>query len=225
VSDCDSVDDIFTQHKIVSTAAQASALALKAGLDLNCGTTYAALGEAVREGLITEADIDRSLARLMLARFELGEFDPPASVRWTQIPYSANQSPAHDELARRAARESIVLLKNDGVLPFSRDKLKTIAVIGPTADEIMSLLGNYYGTPAAPVTVLEGIRKAAVHVADRLTLVDDQGPFGNPTSDSARTMVTTATVRALVVIFVPAALSQAAGEHAVILTRDRIAAS
>jgi DNA/RNA-binding domain of Phe-tRNA-synthetase-like protein len=71
----------------------------------------------------------------------------------------------------------------------------------------------------------EGIRKAAVHVADRLTLADDQGPFGNPTSDSARTMVTTATVRALVVIFVPAALSQAAGEHAVILTRDRIAAS
>ncbi|HEX5048008.1 MAG TPA: glycoside hydrolase family 3 C-terminal domain-containing protein, partial [Gammaproteobacteria bacterium] len=161
VSDCDSVDDIFTQHKIVATAAQASALALKAGLDLNCGTTYAALGEAVREGLVTEADIDRSLRRLMFARFELGEFDPPASVRWAQVPYSANQSPANNELALRAARESIVLLKNDGVLPLARDKLKTIAVIGPTADEIMSLLGNYYGTPAAPVTVLDGVRKAA----------------------------------------------------------------
>ncbi|HZF31944.1 MAG TPA: glycoside hydrolase family 3 C-terminal domain-containing protein [Gammaproteobacteria bacterium] len=161
VSDCDSVDDIFTQHKIVATASQASALALKSGLDLNCGTTYAALGQAVRDGLVTEADLDRSVRRLMLARFQLGEFDPPQSVRWAQIPYSANQSPAHDALARRAARESIVLLKNDGVLPLSRDKLKTIAVIGPTADEIMSLLGNYYGTPAAPTTVLEGIRRAA----------------------------------------------------------------
>jgi beta-glucosidase len=161
VSDCDSVDDIFTQHKIVATAAQASALALKAGLDLNCGTTYAALGDAVREGLVTEADVDRSVRRLMLARFALGEFDPPESVPYAQIPYSVNQSPEHDALARRAARESIVLLKNDGVLPLSRERLETVAVIGPTADEIMSLLGNYYGTPAAPVTVLEGIRRAA----------------------------------------------------------------
>ena len=80
-------------------------------------------------------------------------------VRWAQIPYSVNQSPEHDRLARRAAQSSIVLLKNDGVLPLSRD-IKTLAVIGPTADEIMSLLGNYYGTPAAPVTILQGIREA-----------------------------------------------------------------
>jgi beta-glucosidase len=159
VSDCDSVDDIFTQHKIVPTAAQASALALKSGLDLNCGTTYAALGEAVRDGLVGASQIDESLRRLMLARFRLGEFDPPASVRWAQTPYSANQSPAHDALARRAAGASIVLLKNDGLLPLKRD-IGTIAVIGPTADEIMSLLGNYYGTPSAPVTVLAGIRNA-----------------------------------------------------------------
>ncbi|HEY1284013.1 MAG TPA: glycoside hydrolase family 3 C-terminal domain-containing protein [Steroidobacteraceae bacterium] len=159
VSDCDSVEDIFKEHKIVPTAAEASALALKSGLDLDCGKTYAALAGAVRQGLVTEAQIDTSLRRLMLARMRLGMFDPPQKVHWAQTPYSVNQSPAHDRLARRAAQSSIVMLKNEGVLPLSRTA-RTIAVIGPTADEIMSLLGNYYGTPAAPVTVLEGIRAA-----------------------------------------------------------------
>src|SRR5262245_54276496 len=111
-SDCDSVDDIFTQHKIVPTAAEAAALALNNGLDLNCGTTYAALVEAVGDGLVGASRLDESVRRLMLARFRLGEFDPPASVRWAQTPYSVNQSAAHDALARRAARSSIVLLKN-----------------------------------------------------------------------------------------------------------------
>jgi beta-glucosidase len=159
VSDCDAVDDIFSQHKIVATAEEASALALKSGLDLNCGKTYAALVAAVRQGLITEAQIDVSVRRLMLARMQLGMFDPPAQVKWTQIPYSVNQSPEHDRLALKAARSSIVLLKNDRVLPLSLD-VKTIAVIGPTADEVIALLGNYYGTPTAPVTVLQGIRGA-----------------------------------------------------------------
>ncbi len=159
VSDCDAIDDIFQQHKIVATAEQASALAVKSGLDLDCGTTYAALVGAVHQGLLTEADIDVSVRRLMAARFALGMFDPPTQVRFAQIPYSVNQSPEHDALARRAAQSSIVLLKNDKVLPLSRS-VKTLAVVGPTADEIMSLLGNYYGTPAAPVTILEGIRQA-----------------------------------------------------------------
>ena len=159
VSDCDSVEDIFKEHKIVPTAEQASALALTSGLDLDCGKTYAALAGAVRQGLVTEAQIDVSLRRLMLARMRLGMFDPPEQVRWAQTPYRVNQSAQHDQLARRAAQASIVLLKNDGVLPLSRN-VRTIAVIGPTADEVMSLLGNYYGTPAAPVTVLEGIRAA-----------------------------------------------------------------
>jgi beta-glucosidase len=159
VSDCDSVDDIFTQHKIVPTAEQASALALKSGLDLNCGQTYAALAGAVRQGLVTEAQVDVSVRRLMLTRMRLGELDPPASVRWARIPYSVNQSPEHDRLALKAAQSSLVLLKNDRLLPLSRD-IGTIAVIGPTADEVMSLLGNYYGTPAAPVTILQGIRSA-----------------------------------------------------------------
>ena len=159
VSDCDAVDDIFTQHKIVATAAQAAALALRSGLDLNCGKTYSALVEAVHQGLVTEAEVDVAARRLMEARFELGLFDPPRRVPWARIAYEVNQSPQHDQLARRAAQSSLVLLKNEKVLPLSRT-LRSIAVIGPTADEIMSLLGNYYGTPAAPVTVLQGIRAA-----------------------------------------------------------------
>ncbi len=159
VSDCDSVEDIYLHHKIVPTAEQAAALAVRNGDDLNCGKTYAALTAAVHQGLISESEIDAALKRLMLARFRLGMFDPPERVRYAQIPYSVNQSPEHDQLARRAAQESIVLLKNDGVLPLSHD-IRRIAVIGPTADEVAPLLGNYYGTPAAPVTILQGIRQA-----------------------------------------------------------------
>ncbi len=160
VSDCDAIEDIYKQHQVVPTAEEAAALGIRNGLDLDCGVTYAALTNAVRKGLVTEAELDVSLRRLMVARFELGMFDPPERVRWAQIPYSANQSAQHDALARKAAQSSIVLLKNDGLLPLARARLKTLAVVGPTADEIMSLLGNYYGTPAAPVTILQGIKRA-----------------------------------------------------------------
>ncbi|WP_233843849.1 glycoside hydrolase family 3 C-terminal domain-containing protein [Dyella sp. 2HG41-7] len=160
VSDCDAVEDIYLHHKIVQTAEQAAALAVKNGDDLDCGKTYSALVAAVHDGLISESDIDHSVERLMFARFRLGMFDSPEHVRWAQIPYAVNQSPAHDKLARRAAQESIVLLKNDGVLPLSRN-VHRIAVIGPTADDVSALLGNYHGTPAAPVTILQGIREAA----------------------------------------------------------------
>ena len=159
VSDCDSIEDIFKQHKIVESAEAAAALGVKSGLDLNCGQTYAALAGAVKQELVTEAQIDVSVRRLMLARMRLGMFDPPAQVKWAQIPYAVNQSPRNDQLALRAARSSIVLLKNERLLPLSRD-IGTVAVIGPTADDVMALLGNYYGTPAAPVTVLQGIRAA-----------------------------------------------------------------
>jgi beta-glucosidase len=160
VSDCDSVDDIWKYHHIVATPEEAAALGVKSGDDVNCGRTYAALFNAVHKGLITEAEIDVSLRRAFLTRFRLGMFDPPEQVRWAQIPFKVNQSPEHDALARKAAQESIVLLKNTGILPLDPKKLKTIAVVGPTADEIMSLLGNYYGTPATPVTILQGIRAA-----------------------------------------------------------------
>jgi len=159
VSDCDSIDDIFTQHKIVDSAAKAAALGVKNGCDLDCGKTYNALVPAVRQGLVVEAEIDKAVTRLMIARLRLGLFDPPEQVRWAQIPYSVNLAPEHDRLARKAAEESIVLLKNTGALPLKRD-IRKLAVVGPTADEIMSLLGNYYGTPAAPVTILQGIRAA-----------------------------------------------------------------
>jgi len=159
VSDCDSIEDIFLYHKIVKTAEEAAALGVKKGTELNCGKTYHALVSAVKQGLITEAELDDSLRRLFLTRFRLGMFDPDSTVPWAQIPYSINQSAEHDQLARKAAQSSIVLLKNNGILPLKKS-LKRIAVIGPTADEVMSLLGNYYGTPAAPVTVLQGIRAA-----------------------------------------------------------------
>lgn len=159
VSDCDSIEDIFLHHKIVSTAEEAAALGVKKGTELNCGKTYHALVNAVKQGLISEAEIDDSLRRLFLTRFRLGMFDPVADVPWAQIPYSANQSPEHDQVALKAAQQSIVLLKNDGILPLKKS-IKNIAVIGPTADEVMSLLGNYYGTPAAPATILQGIRAA-----------------------------------------------------------------
>jgi beta-glucosidase len=161
VSDCDSVDDIWKYHKIVDTPEKAAALGVKAGDEVNCGRTYGALFNAVHLGLITEDEIDVAVRRAFLTRFQLGMFDPPANVRWAQIPYKVNQSAQHDALSLRAARESIVLLKNNGLLPLDRKKMKTIAVVGPTADEIMSLLGNYYGSPAAPVTILQGIREAA----------------------------------------------------------------
>ena len=160
MSDCWAIVDIWQNHKIVATPEEAAALAVKNGTELNCGSTYAEhLPVAVRKGLISEAELDDALTRLMTTRMELGMFDPPAQVPWARTPYTVNQAPAHDALARRAAQESIVLLKNDGVLPLSK-QLRRLAVIGPTADDTMALLGNYYGTPADPVTVLRGIREA-----------------------------------------------------------------
>src|SRR6185436_15426218 len=150
--------DIWHGHKLVKTEGEASALAVKAGTDLTCGTEYASLVQAVKVGLITEAEIDVSLKRLMTARFRLGMFDPPEMVPYTRIPISVVNAPAHRELALKAARESIVLLKNErNTLPLRKD-LKTIAVIGPNADAPEVLLGNYNGQPLQSVTPLAGIR-------------------------------------------------------------------
>jgi beta-glucosidase len=168
VSDCGAIDDIWRRHKIVDTAEKAAALGITKGCDLECGNVYRSLKGALAQGLLAEQDLDVAVRRLMLTRMKLGMFDPPERVRYTQIPYSVNQSPEHDRLARRMAQASIVLLKNQPasagagaapLLPLPRD-LRTIAVIGPTADDVMSLLGNYYGTPANPVTALAGIRAA-----------------------------------------------------------------
>ncbi len=166
VSDCWAIVDIWKHHKIVPTREAAAALAVKNGTELECGQEYATLPAAVKQGLISEAEIDEAVTQLFIARMRLGMFDPPERVKWARIPASVNQAPAHDALALKAAQESLVLLKNDGVLPLSRN-LKRIAVVGPTADDTMALLGNYFGTPAAPVTILQGIRDAAKGVEVR----------------------------------------------------------
>ena len=160
VSDCGAIDDIYLRHKVVQTAPEAAALAVKTGTDLDCGRVYPSLADAVKQGLITEAQIDTSLTRLFLARFRLGMFDPPAMVRWARTPFSVLDQPANRALARQVARESIVLLKNDrGTLPLRKD-LGALAVIGPNADQWRMLLGNYNGIPSDPVTPLRGIREA-----------------------------------------------------------------
>jgi beta-glucosidase len=159
VSDCGAIEDIYAHHKVVATAAEAAAAAVKAGCDLNCGKVYPALLEAVEKELIDEETIRRSVRRLFTARFRLGMFDPQKEVAYAKIPYQVVDSPAHKELARKAARESIVLLKNDkDLLPLRKD-LGSIAVIGPNADDRSVLLANYNGTPSHAVTVLEGIRE------------------------------------------------------------------
>jgi len=159
VSDCGAIGDIYLHHGFAPTAAEGVARALKAGTDLNCGVEYENLLPAVQKGLLAAADIDRALGRLLAARFKLGLFDPPSMVKYAQIPYSVNDSAAHRQLALETARKSIVLLKNQGGgLPLSKS-LKTVAVIGPNADNPEVLLGNYNGQPSAPVTPLEGIRR------------------------------------------------------------------
>jgi beta-glucosidase len=172
VSDCGAISDIYAGHKLVKTVAEASAMAVKLGTDLSCGQEYKSLIEAVKRGLISEAEIDVSLRRLFTARFKLGMFDPPEMVAFARIPISENDTPAHRQLALEAARKSIVMLKNDGpILPLKRD-LKQIAVIGPTAADPLVLLGNYNGTPSRSVSLLEGIRNK---VAPQTAVVYEQG--------------------------------------------------
>jgi len=159
VSDCEAIRDIFENHKVVETAAEAAALAVKNGCELNCGCAYTALLTSVEQGLIDEATIDQAVERLFKARFQLGMFDPLDAVPYAKIPIEVINSPAHQALALQAARESIVLLKNEGELLPLRKDLASIAVIGPNADNLQVLLGNYHGTPTTAVTLLEGIRR------------------------------------------------------------------
>ena len=161
VSDVDSVHDLWAGHKVVKDAAEASAMALKAGDDLCSGDTYRALPEALRRGLVSVADVDRAATRLFTLRYRLGMFD---DVPYAHIPASEIDSPAHDALNLETARKSLVLLKNDGVLPL-RPSVRRIAVIGPTADDLGTLVGNYNGDPSHPVTILAGVRRRAQGVS------------------------------------------------------------
>lgn len=156
VSDCDAISDIAEGHHYESDALNAAAVSLKRGVNLNCGDTYVNLTEALQKGLITEQQLDSSLAVLLRIRFQLGMFDPKKDNPYNAIPYSVVNSSSHRALAKRAALESIVMLKNDGVLPL-KNNLSKYFVTGPNAADIYSLLGNYYGVNTKFVTFLEGI--------------------------------------------------------------------
>ncbi len=157
VSDCWAISDFYKFTKFAKDPAEAAAQAVKAGTDLECGVDYKNLVTAIERGLLTEADINIAAKRIFTARFKLGMFDPDEMVPYAQIPFFVNCSDYNNTLARQAAQESIVLLKNDNnILPLSKD-IKTIAVIGPNADNFESLIGNYNGIPRDPVTVLKGI--------------------------------------------------------------------
>lgn len=158
VSDCWAIMDFFATHKVVPNMPEAAAMALEAGTDLNCGVSYDSLAFAVRNGLVSEKLVDDAVKRLFSARFRLGMFDPPDLVTYTKIPVDTVDCARHRDAALEAARKSIVLLKNEkNFLPLSKN-IKSVAVIGPNADDAEVLLGNYNGIPAGPVTLLEGIR-------------------------------------------------------------------
>jgi beta-glucosidase len=210
VSDCGAIDDIFRRHIFTKTPEEASAVAVKRGTDLDCGDTYRALVNAVKQEQISEGEIDTAVKRLFEARFRLGMFDPPEIVKYAQIPFSENDSPAHRRLALEAARESIVLLKNEkNTLPLRKD-LKSVAVIGPNADDVQVLLGNYNGQPSRATTPLAGIRQK---VSPRTKVLYAQG---TPLMEFAGTPIPASALRGLKAEF----FANRKLEGAPVLTRD-----
>jgi beta-glucosidase len=158
VSDCWAISDFYNFTHFAKDPAEAAAQAVKAGTDLECGVDYKNLVEAVNRGLLTEADIDVAIKRIFTARFKLGMFDPDEIVPYARIPFFVNCSDYNNSLSRQAEQKSIVLLKNESnTLPLSKN-IRTIAVIGPNADNFESLIGNYNGIPKNPVTILKGIK-------------------------------------------------------------------
>ena len=164
-SDCGAIRDFLPRwHNTAKDSEEASAQAVLAGTDVECGSEYRHLPEAVRRGDIKESDLDRSLRRLLIARFEVGAFDSDDLVAWTKIPSSAVASPAHKQLALDMARKSIVLLKNNGILPLNdaatmSQTTSSLVVMGPNANDSVMQWGNYAGYPTKTVTALEGIRQ------------------------------------------------------------------
>ena len=155
VSDCWAIRDFHTKHMVTDTAEESAAMAIKAGCDVNCGNTYLHLLKAYEQGLITEEDITQAAERLFTTRFLLGLFD---ETEYDKIGYEKIECTEHLRLADKAAAESVVLLKNDGVLPLKKRELNSIGVVGPNADSRAALKGNYHGTSSRYITVLEGIQ-------------------------------------------------------------------
>ena len=158
VSDCWAIKDFHENHRVTTTATQSAAMALKAGCDVNCGVTYLYLLKAYEDGLVTEEEITEAAVHLFTTRFLLGLF---AETEWDGIGYEVVDCKEHQLKNEEMARESCVLLKNDGILPLNRDAVKTIGVVGPNADSRLALIGNYHGTASEYITVLEGIRREA----------------------------------------------------------------
>ena len=160
VSDCGAVSDFHMNHKSSSDAVHGSSKAVIAGTDVECGFDYAykSIPEAVHRGLLSEAEVDKHVIRLLEGRFDLGEMDDPSLVEWSKIPYSAMDSKAHRQMALDMARQTIVLLQNkNNILPLQKNKEK-IAVIGPNADDAPMMWGNYNGMPNHTITILDGIK-------------------------------------------------------------------
>lgn len=166
VSDCGAIWDIYANHKFASTQAEASAKGVKAGCELNCGGSYQnTLESAVKDSLITEEEIDSALGRVLKARFLLGEFDPPEKVPYSRIPASVIDCQKHKALALRAARESMVLLKNENhFLPLDLEQINKIAVIGPNGNRI--IYGGYSGSSSFKITPFQAIQKRAAGQAE-----------------------------------------------------------
>ncbi len=181
VSDCGAIVDVYQGHKTTTDITHAAALSLKAGTDLSCSIWtpgFNTLADAVHQGLVSEELVTQAAERLYTARFQLGLFDPQGSNPLDKIPFSDAASPAHREVALKAAEEAIVLLKNNGTLPL-KGNLGHIAVVGPTADLLPSILGNYVGTPLHPVTPLDGMleqfRSMPILYAQGSTLAEGVG--------------------------------------------------
>ena len=155
VSDCWAIRDFHENHMVTNTAQESAALAINNGCDLNCGNTYLHILKAYQNGLVTEETITEAAVRLFTTRYMLGLF---GESEYDNIPYTEVESPSHLALSERAAEESFVLLKNNGILPLKKENLKTVGVIGPNADSRKALIGNYHGTASRYVTVLEGIQ-------------------------------------------------------------------
>ncbi len=156
VSDCGAIEDFHTHHKVTLLPEESAALAVRRGCDLCCGTVYDQLPLAVKKGLLSEAEIDTAVRRLLITRLKLGLIDTPADLPYNRIPASVVNSAAHRRLARQAARQSIVLLKNDGILPLDK-QIKRLLICGPNYDSIEVLLGNYNGFNPQLTTILEGV--------------------------------------------------------------------
>jgi len=166
VSDCWAIRDFHTTHKVTGSPEESVALALKNGCDVNCGSSYVFLMNAYEDGLITEEQITRAAERLMRTRMRLGMFDEDCG--YNEIPYEVVDCAEHNAVSLEAALKSMVLLKNNGLLPLDIGKLKTIAVIGPNADSQIMLKGNYFGTASRYTTILEGIHEYADKAGTRV---------------------------------------------------------